>query len=759
MAESGAQEQTLANVLDQLKVANDLTVGMKVDLSHVQTEVKKQRSDAGKHHNWQKKDSKKDDKDQKEQSKIFQAMHGILLAGKKLQEKAAKLAKLAGGKIKDFAGKQIDGIKKAAGNLMDLLKKGLGLALLWGLFKLIQTIDIEGLIEGAKSVYDAVLSVKDGLLGIAGWMAVDKIVTFFKGESPTANFVKRMKEAMKNTWMGKMVDRMKSFFAVDGKDAKELTKWQKRLVKVQQWFKESWLGKLIDKIKLFFGQKGQGGKGLTKVTGWFKTIGDFFKNSKVITKVSGFIKTLGKVLGKIFLPVTIVMALWDAVSGFMTGFEDTEGNMFQKILGGIGGAVKGLLDFFVFGIAEMVQDVIVWLLSLFGFDDAAVAVGDFNLVGKIKDAVFGAIDFITELFSFRDTSLKGIFKSLIDILMLPLNLAINFVKDLFGFGDPEKPFKFSEWIFEMFDKVWKWITEELLVNPVDALTNLVKGLLGGYVGFLDWILAMIKKPVTWLLEMFGWDDAAGAVEKFTLMGFLTESWNKVKAWLTGILSWASEEDENDSIIVKYVKKAINGIKDWFGKMFDFGSAEGILKSVINVLTWFPNIIKDAITAVTSWLLGLFGFDDAAKKVADTSKFSIGDMVMNVLKKIGEFISGLFDFDFSGIAKSVIDTLPGFVTAMIPDSWLAKMTGVKESAMGGPIGKGIPTLVGEHGPEMFVPSASGRILPRMQTENAMGGGGGAPMIISAPTSNVSNGSATMSIASSSINPMNEKYFRN
>ena len=59
----------------------------------------------------------------------------------------------------------------------------------------------------------------------------------------------------------------------------------------------------------------------------------------------------------------------------------------------------------------------------------------------------------------------------------------------------------------------------------------------------------------------------------------------------------------------------------------------ILKSVINVLTWFPNIIKDAITAVTSWLLGLFGFDDAAKKVADTSKFSIGDMVMNVLKKI------------------------------------------------------------------------------------------------------------------------------
>ena len=88
----------------------------------------------------------------------------------------------------------------------------------------------------------------------------------------------------------------------------------------------------------------------------------------------------------------------------------------QKIIGGIGGAVKSLLDFFVFGIAEMIQDAIVWLLELFGFDDAAVAVGDFNLVGKIKESVFAVIDFVVELFQFKDTSLSGIFKSLIDII-------------------------------------------------------------------------------------------------------------------------------------------------------------------------------------------------------------------------------------------------------------------------------------------------------------------------------------------------------
>ena len=86
---------------------------------------------------------------------------------------------------------------------------------------------------------------------------------------------------------------------------------------------------------------------------------------------------------------------------------------------------------------------------------------------------------------------------------------------------------------------------------------------------------------------------------------------------------------------------------------------------------------------------------------------------------------------------------------------------QKNATGGPVGKGVPILVGEHGPELFVPSGSGRILPKMQTETAMGGaGGGAPIIMSAPTTNVSGGSSTtMAVASSSINPMHNKYFRN
>ncbi len=725
MAEQPAQESTLQRITDQLMLANGQLAktpeelaaikdlyGVGVDvLKEGNDEAKKIRSDAGKTHKKREAHEKESDKDRSETHKKLGFIGGILNAGKKLAEAAAKKAQVAKGKLTDFAKNSVDGIKKAAGNLMDFLKKGLGLALLWLLFKAIQAIDIESLISGAKKVGEAIVGIGDFMFTLAtrigAWMGIEKIMKLFTGK--------------------------------EGKLTTKITK-------------------LITKFT---------GKGsfFSKISGIFTKIGGLFGKIPGLKGILKFIKGAAKFLGKIFVPVTVIMALWEAVTGFMDGFANTEGNMFQKILGGIGGAVKSLLDFFVFGIADMIQSAVIWLLELFGFDSAAVAVGDFNLVGRIKDAVFKAIDYITELFSFRDTSFSGIAKSLIDILFLPLNLAINFVKDLFGWGDPEKPFSFSGFLFGMFDTVWKWITEELFVNPVEALTGLVTGLLGGYVGFLDWILAMIKKPVVWLLEMFGWDDAAGAVEKFTLKGFIAETWGKVKFWLKSLLSWASDEEESDSIVVKYAKKAILAVKEWFSKMFKFDSASDILASIINVLTFMPNLVKDAVLSVTEWLLGLFGFDDTAKKVANAKNFSIGDMVMNAITGIVEWLEKLFDIDIGMILSNVMGALGDAGKKVL--GWLGfgddeKVKEGKQSAAGGPIGKGEATLVGEMGPELFVPSGSGRILPKAQTATALGGGGGggAPTIINAPTTvNKGGGSSTMVVASSSINPMHNKYFRN
>ena len=414
----------------------------------------------------------------------------------------------------------------------------------------------------------------------------------------------------------------------------------------------------------------------------------------MIGKVLNFIKGAAKILGKVFLPFTVLMSLWEAVTGFMDAFSAEKGNMGQKIIAGIGGAVKSLLDFFVFGIADMVQAAIVWLLKLFGFDSAATGVEEFNFVGKLKEWVFGAIDWITGLFKWVAGGMEG-----------------------------DSPFK----------------------------------------GLMDFISGVWASVTGWFMEKWTFVKEGVSGAWTSLSAKVGEVWESVKAWFLEIFSFAKGEDTDDSddgFIMSTIKKVITSIKAWFNKMFDFGSAEGILKSVINVMTWLPNIIKDAIAAVTEWLLGLFGFDDAAKAVANANKFSIGDMVMNAIKGVVEWLEKLFDIDIGAILSNVMGALGDAGKKVL--GWLGfgdDDKKKKQAAMGGTVGKGEPILVGEHGPELFVPSASGRILPKMQTESAMGSGG-APMIINAPTtSNVSNGTQTVSIASSSINPMNDKYFRN
>jgi len=54
----------------------------------------------------------------------------------------------------------------------------------------------------------------------------------------------------------------------------------------------------------------------------------------------------------------------------------------------------------------------------------------------------------------------------------------------------------------------------------------------------------------------------------------------------------------------------------------------------------------------------------------------------------------------------------------------KMEFAGERAMGGPVSSGKAFLVGEKGPEMFVPGANGNIVPN----DALGGGGGTKVII-------------------------------
>jgi hypothetical protein len=71
-------------------------------------------------------------------------------------------------------------------------------------------------------------------------------------------------------------------------------------------------------------------------------------------------------------------------------------------------------------------------------------------------------------------------------------------------------------------------------------------------------------------------------------------------------------------------------------------------------------------------------------------------------------------------KDRLEAIPKSTTVWVN----IKTTGsAKISARGGPLGAGELSIVGEEGPEMFVPNTGGNIIPAMQTAKLMMGGGG------------------------------------
>ena len=63
----------------------------------------------------------------------------------------------------------------------------------------------------------------------------------------------------------------------------------------------------------------------------------------------------------------------------------------------------------------------------------------------------------------------------------------------------------------------------------------------------------------------------------------------------------------------------------------------------------------------------------------------------------------------------------------PDGMKVKKATTDTGQSGGRVHMNMPTLVGESGPEIFVPHTTGNLLNSMNTRNAMGGGG-PPVVI-------------------------------
>ena len=223
-------------------------------------------------------------------------------------------------------------------------------------------------------------------------------------------------------FFGTIAQTIKGLFTIGGEESsisKVVSAFMSGVSKVMAPFSEAFtvikdflsgpIGKVFESIKGVFTSASEAASGFfTTLTETFGKFGSIFKSVATIAE-------------KIFLPITILMTVWDTVKGAMEGYEK------DGIVGAISGAIKGFFNSLIFGPLDMLKDAMAWVAGFFGFENAKKTLESFSL-----EKLFG--DFIDMLFSPVKT-FRAIMAKVGD-----------FFETLRGFKIPEIGFTIPKWV-------------------------------------------------------------------------------------------------------------------------------------------------------------------------------------------------------------------------------------------------------------------------------------------------------------------------
>tara|TARA_R100000951_G_scaffold85435_2_gene73107 strand:+ start:4 stop:2001 length:1998 start_codon:yes stop_codon:yes gene_type:complete len=145
-------------------------------------------------------------------------------------------------------------------------------------------------------------------------------------------------------------------------------------------------------------------------------------------------------------------------------------------------------------------------------------------------------------------------------------------------------------------------------------------------------------------------------------------------------------------------------------------------------------IQAALAAVETGTDGIVSatqtMTDHVNSALSSFSASVSSSFVETMAMGGNFAKS-FENLFNDLVKTIIaKAIELFVVNQIMNSIFGGVTGFSPlpsgqlfgAAGGGTIQPNTPTLVGERGPELFVPSGAGKIMNNMNTQNALGGGG-------------------------------------
>jgi len=239
---------------------------------------------------------------------------------------------------------------------------------------------------------------------------------------------------------------------------------------------------------------------------------------------------------------------------------------------------------------------------------------------------------------------------------------------------------------------------------------------------LSFVVKKVAAVYSWLYEklgaladFFGFEGISDKLEGFSsaLDDFAQSEVRVVKDSVDAVTEYAAKTGTDAANIIRQKFEDVMGA---FGSPTGAGAPSTPVvpdpKPVKKSMEELGDVAKKNKTAYESWLRSTS--DGLARAVLHAD--SLGDALKNILMRLAESELSNFLFNkFTGGAGGSV--LPG----------LGKLLGFAD---GGLPPVGVPSIVGERGPELFIPKVPGRIIPN----RALSGMGGAPNVnvtISAP----------------------------
>lgn len=226
-----------------------------------------------------------------------------------------------------------------------------------------------------------------------------------------------------------------------------------------------------------------------------KIIGGAFKTafnladaaSSIMTplkKFLGAVRSVAGTVGKLFVPLGVVLTLFDTIKETIRGY--TEGG----ILGALKGGITGFFNSLIFGPLDLVKNLVSWVLEKFGFESASKFLDSFSFTELFTKLVNGVFGFVETAWNWLSEKFGNLGET----------LSKKWEELKIGFTN------IGSWLWSGISGVWDWIKRKFS-GPLEFITTSWNTLTNGVSSIGSWIWSKIEGVWIWIRDMF--DDLFG----------------------------------------------------------------------------------------------------------------------------------------------------------------------------------------------------------------------------------------------------------